>query len=222
MRRTKEEAEKTRQHILENAIALFEQHGYGRTSMNDIAKASGVSRGAIYWYFAAKSDIILAMGNQYLHAPLQLFKKQLTQTNVWENFMHEVIRHQNALQNDSTQRRFKRLITLQISSLMGDNALVAPLQRYHSDWLAMIKEVINLAVAQHELPQNLDKDWAFWQLSCTLMGICFYLSNQFMHSYIDQPHVEQVIRNTFNMIRNSTAENSANSAPPPPFDSTTS
>ena len=51
MRRTKEDAELTRQDILEAAITEFSRNGYAATRLQDIAKSAGVTRGAVYHHF---------------------------------------------------------------------------------------------------------------------------------------------------------------------------
>ena len=56
-RKTKEQARETRQHILDVALRLFSQQGVSSTSLAEIAKAAGVTRGAIYWHFKNKSDL---------------------------------------------------------------------------------------------------------------------------------------------------------------------
>jgi len=56
-RKTKAQALETRQHILDIAIRLFSQQGVSSTSLADIAKAAGVTRGAIYWHFKNKSEL---------------------------------------------------------------------------------------------------------------------------------------------------------------------
>ena len=61
VRRTKDEAEQTRHRILDAAENEFQQHGVSRTSLNDIAQAAGVTRGAIYWHFDDKADLFNAM-----------------------------------------------------------------------------------------------------------------------------------------------------------------
>lgn len=56
-RKTKQQALVTRQHILDVALRLFSQQGVSSTSLVEIAKAAGVTRGAIYWHFKNKSDL---------------------------------------------------------------------------------------------------------------------------------------------------------------------
>jgi len=56
-RKTKQQAQETRQHILDVALRLFSRQGVSATSLADIAQAAGVTRGAIYWHFKNKSDL---------------------------------------------------------------------------------------------------------------------------------------------------------------------
>ena len=64
VRRTKDEAQETRNSILDAAEHLFSERGVSRTSLEDIAQAAGVTRGAIYWHFKDKSDLFAAMVNR--------------------------------------------------------------------------------------------------------------------------------------------------------------
>ncbi|MGE5242185.1 MAG: TetR family transcriptional regulator [Bacteroidota bacterium] len=60
-RRTKEEAQETRNRILDTAERVFLKTGVSRTTLEDIAEAAGVTRGAIYWHFKNKADLFEAM-----------------------------------------------------------------------------------------------------------------------------------------------------------------
>src|SRR5262245_7741952 len=60
-RRTKAEALATRNRILDAAERIFSRRGATRPSLDDIAAAAGVTRGAIYWHFRNKADLFAAM-----------------------------------------------------------------------------------------------------------------------------------------------------------------
>jgi TetR/AcrR family acrAB operon transcriptional repressor len=60
-RRTKEEAAATRDSILDAAEQLFAEQGVSRTTLQHIAAAAGVTRGAIYWHFDDKLALFDAM-----------------------------------------------------------------------------------------------------------------------------------------------------------------
>ncbi|OAT48593.1 TetR family transcriptional repressor [Proteus hauseri ATCC 700826] len=56
-RKTKRQAQETRQQIIDAAIRLFTVQGVSATSLSDIATDAGVTRGAIYWHFKNKVDL---------------------------------------------------------------------------------------------------------------------------------------------------------------------
>src|SRR5262245_48343606 len=72
MRRTKEDSERTRQSILDSAERLFLEKGVTNTSLEQIAKAAGVTRGAVYWHFANKAHLFNDMLSQVRLPPEQL------------------------------------------------------------------------------------------------------------------------------------------------------
>jgi AcrR family transcriptional regulator len=53
--------EHTRQTILENAIALFEERGFRETTLRDIAGAAHVSLGLVYRYYRSKEELAFAL-----------------------------------------------------------------------------------------------------------------------------------------------------------------
>jgi TetR/AcrR family transcriptional regulator, cholesterol catabolism regulator len=50
-----------REQILDEAARLFQDRGYERTRMQDIAATFGVSHAALYYYFPRKSDILVEL-----------------------------------------------------------------------------------------------------------------------------------------------------------------
>ena len=56
-------AEKTTQYILEKVAPFFNKHGYTGTSMSDITKATGLTKGAIYGNFENKEELALKAFN---------------------------------------------------------------------------------------------------------------------------------------------------------------
>lgn len=61
VRRTKEEAQETRAQIIEAAEKAFYKRGVARTTLADIAELAGVTRGAIYWHFNNKAELVQAL-----------------------------------------------------------------------------------------------------------------------------------------------------------------
>lgn len=103
MPRTKEQFEEirknTRHIILENALFLFAEKGFKGTSISDIAKAAGVSKGLAYNYFKSKNDLMFAvfslleekMGESFFEMEKveDPFKKLRTMINLMFKFLKE-------------------------------------------------------------------------------------------------------------------------------------
>src|ERR687897_2920031 len=52
---------KRRERILDAANALFAERGYEEVSIEDVAKAAGVTRGLVHHYFGGRKDVYLAL-----------------------------------------------------------------------------------------------------------------------------------------------------------------
>ena len=60
-RKTKEEAAVTREGILDAAVACFHESGVAATTLASIATRAGYTRGAVYWHFRNKAEVIAAV-----------------------------------------------------------------------------------------------------------------------------------------------------------------
>lgn len=68
----KKSKEVRQQEILEAALDIFVKKGYNDTRMDDLVKATGLSKGAIYWHFTSKHDLFMALIEHWMDqfAPL--------------------------------------------------------------------------------------------------------------------------------------------------------
>ncbi len=55
----------TRERILDIALDLFTEKGYDKTSLREIAAELGFSKAAVYYHFASKDDILLALHQRF-------------------------------------------------------------------------------------------------------------------------------------------------------------
>lgn len=78
VRKTKEDTQITRDRILNAAADLFYEKGVSHTTLGDIAKAVGMTRGAIYWHFTNKLDLFSALHERMHHGLMeQLAERQV-------------------------------------------------------------------------------------------------------------------------------------------------
>ncbi|MBE6382444.1 MAG: TetR family transcriptional regulator [Lentisphaerae bacterium] len=66
-RKTKDEAERTRERILASALALFVKNGYENTTLTDVAARLKMTKGAVYWHFSSKEKLLVAIVDEMLN-----------------------------------------------------------------------------------------------------------------------------------------------------------
>ena len=59
--RKEQQSERTREKLLTKCLHLFAQRGFSSTSIDEIARAAGLTKGAMYWHFASKDDLFHAI-----------------------------------------------------------------------------------------------------------------------------------------------------------------
>jgi len=64
VRKTKEEARLTHEELLDAAEICFHEHGLARTTLAMIGARAGYTRGAVYWHFRNKGELLEAVINR--------------------------------------------------------------------------------------------------------------------------------------------------------------
>ncbi len=59
--RKAQQSARTREALLSTCLRLFAERGFASTSIDEIARAAGVTKGAMYWHFASKDDLFQAI-----------------------------------------------------------------------------------------------------------------------------------------------------------------
>ncbi len=73
MRRTKEEAEQTRILLLKSALHVISEKGFNAFRLSDVAEHVGLTRGAIYWHFGNKKELLIALFKERLDPFFEIF-----------------------------------------------------------------------------------------------------------------------------------------------------
>ena len=77
MKKTKQEAEETRKAILQSALDLFYEKGYSKTTFELISSKIGLTKGAVYWYFKNKPDLLAAIINMYIERKMAYLNEKV-------------------------------------------------------------------------------------------------------------------------------------------------
>lgn len=108
-RKTKDEALKTRSAILMAAEKCFYTSGALRTSLHTIAQEAGVTRGAVYWHFKDKVELLRALADS-VFMPHEALMKELAKKDLEDPLsdLHAACKNtfSNLIQNAQARRVF--------------------------------------------------------------------------------------------------------------------
>ena len=70
-RAARAEGRKARDELLTAALRVFARRGYREAGVDEIAAEAGYSKGALYWHFSAKEDLLLALLEEHIDEPMR-------------------------------------------------------------------------------------------------------------------------------------------------------
>jgi AcrR family transcriptional regulator len=70
-RAAREQRRDSRTEILAGALRVFARRGYREASVDEIAAEAGYSKGAVYWHFAGKAELLAALLEERADAPMR-------------------------------------------------------------------------------------------------------------------------------------------------------
>jgi TetR/AcrR family acrAB operon transcriptional repressor len=123
MRRTKEQAEETKRAILKAAETLFLEKGYESVSLDEIACAADVTRGAVHWHFRNKQGLLFAIREE-MRMPMEELADRLSADTTLAplDALAEVMSATfRRLQADPRQRRLLKVL-LNLDSTDADDS----------------------------------------------------------------------------------------------------
>lgn len=173
VRRTKEEAEATRNLLLDAAEKVFNEKGVAQTSLAEIAATAGLTRGAIYWHFESKADLFHAMLER-VTLPIDAMIDQLgsEQKATPLTFLHNAaVTVLKRTATDEHTRRVFEIVSHQCE-LTGDMAIGRIRQaESRADCLNEIEQALKAAIAQGDLPSSLNTRIAAFGLHSLIDGL---------------------------------------------------
>ncbi|MCS4533227.1 TetR family transcriptional regulator [Neisseria montereyensis] len=172
MRRTKAEALETRQNLLMAALETFYHKGTSRASLNEIARAAGVTRGALYWHFKNKEDLFDALFGQLWEDAENQLRNDLADgaADMLESLYNSLLAMFDRLANDPLYYKFYSVLFLKCEYVTENQAIVDVIVKYEKMWYELLTAVFQQCVKQKSLPENLDIDAAVFYFQSAITG----------------------------------------------------
>ena len=173
MKRTKAQALQTREHLMLAALDVFHRHGVSRASLNEIAQAAGMTRGALYWHFKNKEALFEALFQHLFDDLGQKLDADIRHStpNMLENVRLALINHFEHILHNENHRKFCHILHLMCEHTVQNESIITLMRRYQQMWRQLIHDALKLCVAQGSLPKNLDVDLATVYFKSTVFGL---------------------------------------------------
>ncbi|WNY83243.1 acrEF/envCD operon transcriptional regulator [Cronobacter dublinensis] len=171
-RRTKQEALKTRQQLIDAAIFTFAERGVAHTTLADIARAAEVTRGAVYWHFTSKAELFNEIWQQQL--PVRDIIRAQIPAQAWRDpllLLRETFIA--ALQYIASTPRQRALLQILYRKCEFDESMIseADIRERIGFSRHYVGELLRQGIAENKIAGSLDVDIMLTILHGCLSGI---------------------------------------------------
>ena len=172
-RKTKAEALATREAILDAAEAVIEREGIPATTLQQIGRQAGVTRGAIYWHFEDKEDLLDAMVARAAFPldDLRAADARADTTDALDEVRQFGERALQRLAEDPHYRRVCRILLHGCVRLGRHHLFIAEEETVKANIHAALVRLFQKARDQGTLDPNITPEVAAWGFGCYMRGL---------------------------------------------------
>ena len=174
VRKTKGESQATYDALLDAAEKEFSAKGVTRTTLNDVACAAGVTRGAIYWHFKDKGALFQAMCDR-VFLPMQALLHEVSTApsiDPLAALRHLMLHMLMQVANDTRQRTVFDIMFHRCEK-NEEMAFLVNEREKRGECLARLELLLREAVTQKILPDATDTAVAVQALNAYLIGLIY-------------------------------------------------
>ncbi|MDE1995381.1 MAG: TetR family transcriptional regulator, partial [Rhizobiaceae bacterium] len=164
---------KTREEVLAAAAEVFYENGVSGSSLDKIARRAGVTRGAIYWHFKDKSEVLTA-----LHSEIRLPQEEIIgdalehghddPLRLIETGSIEVL---NLLADDEHQQRIYAIMILGCEFTEDLSDAAQRIVTANAEMYGKLQKLIAMADRQGALAPGWTVDTAARAFQCSMNGL---------------------------------------------------
>jgi len=195
-RKTKEEAAETRERILDAALDIFSQQGYSQTTFVDIADRIGMTKGAIYWHFKDKPELLAALIEKMREREERLVAERVPEVSTIEDLRDYFMARTRVVSEDEAVRKFVLFMMLQMEWSVETRAAVREeMQKVRREPFDDIERILRKLRRRGVLRKDIDLNTT----KHILMGLWFGLLSTHLHG-LGAADFPACVETGFNML----------------------
>ena len=150
---------------------LFASYGYRGTSLARIARAAGVTKGALYWHFADKEEFFLAVVRKVLGEWNQSYPKSETITKPEFNANFLKMFDTMAALNEKNPWVSRLLLIIALESHKIGPRVLRAMRKANLEGFANFRMFVERGKEVGVFAADLDGDWAATQIFASYLGL---------------------------------------------------
>jgi len=148
MTSVQERSRTRRQRLLDAALAVFTEHGYSDTAIDQVAKASDTSKGGLYFHFPSKQALFLALLDESSTALLERVSTAMADEP--DPLARGEVALREVLAAFGEHRLLARLLL--VEALGAGKEFNTRLNILHASFASLIADCLDQAVLQRQIP----------------------------------------------------------------------
>ncbi len=171
-RKTKEDTEHTHAALLDAAEQVFFERGVSQTTLNDIATAAGMTRGAIYWHFKDKTALLQALFDRAM-LPMEALLTELSvnmETDPLGTMRQIMVKALSTMAQSERQQKVNTILLHRCENTGDAASAIALEQQYREECFGQVGQILAAAVDQGQLPVDTDTGAAAHTLHAFMVG----------------------------------------------------
>lgn len=157
-----------RQQILEAAATCVSKFGYHQTSVDTIAKEAKLSKGAIYWYYDSKEDILIALSEWRWALNLKYVRDISASVTTCKEFLDVLVA---ATSDYFMQAAFEHRAVHELNAMAMENEKLNSIVAHNGELMREeIASVIKRAIRSGELSKKTKPLETAMEISCLIDG----------------------------------------------------
>ena len=172
-RAMRKKTQETRDKLLDAAEDVFNERGVSNTTLNDIAVAAGMTRGAIYWHFRNKVDLFNAMVGR-VRDPIREMIEEIADEKTEDPLgrLHEKTTFlMREIQSNDHYRKVMCILYHKCEYTESASAFLQYFQEWSARSHATLVRVLQNARQKKQLPEEIDIDLAGLALHVVFNGL---------------------------------------------------
>lgn len=166
-------SQETKEMLIESAIRCFLEKGYSRTTLEDIAQGAGLTRGAFYWNFSTKKEILHEIELRYEEHYMNLYRDYPRYDSA-EKTLRELLK--KSLKSKLQANPYFIIIRYKVEASTEMEDLIARQARMDEQEIKLFGDEICRGMETGEFKPDLDPEKEGTMILTWLLGVDSYFS----------------------------------------------